>query len=127
MKDNIVGWFEIPVTDMDRAIAFYETVFDLRLQRRDLGVLQMALFPAVEGRGAAGSLVRHPDFYHPHREQGVLVYLNAPSGDLARELGRVAAAGGEVLQEKKQIAPGAGYMALFVDTEGNRLAMHSRH
>ena len=126
MKNNIVGWFEIPVSDMDRAIAFYQTVFAVELERRDLGVLQMALFPAIEGNGAAGSLVYFPDFYQPHEKSGPLLYFTPPSGDLANELGRVAAAGGKVLQEKKEIAPDVGYMGLFMDTEGNRLAIHSR-
>jgi predicted enzyme related to lactoylglutathione lyase len=126
MKNNIVGWFEIPVQNMDRAIKFYEEVFDIKIERQNLGPLEMGWFPWVEGGlGAAGSLVKHDDFYRPSTE-GTLIYFTPPSGDLKNELGRVVAAGGKVLQEKKLISEEIGYMGLFLDTEGNRLAIHSR-
>lgn len=57
---------------------------------------------------------------------GTLVYFTAFSGDLNNELGRVEKAGGKVLQEKTLIAEGYGQMALILDTEGNRIALHSR-
>ena len=126
MKNNVVGWFEIPVKDMDRAIAFYEAVFGFKMDRQQMGPLDMALFPAVEGgTGTQGSLVCFEDFYQP-QSNGVLVYFTAHSGDLTNELARVAEAGGQVLMEKKLIAEDVGFMGLFLDTEGNRLAMHSR-
>jgi predicted enzyme related to lactoylglutathione lyase len=123
---NIVGWFEIPVSDMDRAIRFYETVFGFRLSRNQLGPLDMAWFPWVEkSMGAGGSLVYMPEFYKPSPD-GVVVYFTAFSGDLANELSRVEEAGGKILQGKKQISEEHGYMALILDTEGNRVAVHSR-
>jgi len=62
MKNNVVGWFEIPVADMDRAIKFYETVFEFKIDRNQLGPLDMGWFPWVEnGLGSGGSLVYHPD------------------------------------------------------------------
>jgi len=126
MKNNMVGWFEIPVENMDRAITFYETVFDVKLERHAMGLLDMAWFPLVqEGGGSPGTLVRHPDYYKPS-QNGVLVYFTAHSGDLANELSRVEAAGGQVLQGKTQISEDHGYMALLIDTEGNRVALHSR-
>jgi len=65
LKHNIVGWFEIPVLDMDRAVRFYETVFEIKLDRRQLGPLEMAWFPWVEGgMGSSGSLVRS-EFHKP--------------------------------------------------------------
>ena len=125
-KNNVVGWFEIPTENMDRAVKFYETVFDFKLQREKMGELDMAWFPSnMEAYGSAGSLVYMPEFYKPSAD-GPLVYLTANSGDLATELGRVVAAGGQVLMEKKQISPEHGYMGLFLDSEGNRVAMHSR-
>jgi len=124
-KYNSVGWFEIPVADMERAIRFYEQVFDLKLSRQQVGQLEMAWFPWVgTGLGATGSLVFNKDFYKPSRE-GVLVYFIAPSGDLAAELSRVEAAGGEVLVPKKLIRADIGYMAVVLDSEGNRIALHS--
>ena len=126
MKNNVVGWFEIPVTNMERAMAFYEKVFDFNMDRNTMGPLDMAWFPWVtDGLGSGGSLVHYPASYKPTSD-GTLVYFTAHSGDLANELSRVEAAGGKVLQGKKQISPEYGYMALILDTEGNRIALHSR-
>jgi uncharacterized protein len=125
ISHNIVGWFEIPVTDMDRAIKFYEAVFEVKLTRQQMGGEDMAFFPWVEKTmGAGGGLVHHPEHYTPSAD-GVLVYFTAFSGDVSVELGRVEAAGGKVLLPKKLIAPEVGYMALFLDTEGNRIALHT--
>jgi predicted enzyme related to lactoylglutathione lyase len=125
-KSNIVGWFEIPVTNMDRAIKFYETVMNIKLSRNRMGPLDMAWFPWVEeGKGASGSLVSHPDHYKPSKD-GTLVYLTTQTGDLNDELSRVEKSGGKVIQPKTLIAEGYGYMAIFIDTEGNRMALHSR-
>ena len=126
MEYNAVGWFEIPVKDMDRAIKFYETIFEIKLDRNELGGLDMAWFPWRENAsGASGSLVMNDAFYTPSQE-GTLVYFNSLSGDLANELGKVEAAGGQVVAEKKLIKENVGYMGLFIDTEGNRIALHSR-
>ena len=123
---NFVGWFEIPVTDMDRAIRFYEKVFDIRMTRRKMGPLDMAWFPGVEQSiGSTGSLVCQPDHYKPSRD-GVLIYFTSFAGDVNVELSRAEIAGGKVLMEKKQISPEIGYMAVLEDTEGNRIALHAR-
>ena len=123
---NVVGWFEIPVTDMERAIKFYETVFAFKLSRQQMGSADMAWFPMVEeGRGTPGSLIYLPGAYTPSPE-GTLVYFTAFSGDLSEELSRVEGAGGKVLQEKTLITEEIGYMGIFLDTEGNRIAIHSR-
>ena len=124
--NNMVGWFEIPVSDMERAIRFYTEVFSVELQRNKLGELDMAWFPFEEkGLGCPGSLVCNSEFYKPS-EQGSLLYFTPRSGDLAIELGRVEAAGGKVLMPKKLISEDIGYMGLFLDSEGNRIAIHSR-
>jgi len=126
MKNNAVGWFEIPVSDMERAMVFYEKVLDLKMQRMQMGPLDMAWFPWTEtGAGSPGSLVYHADFYKPSTD-GVLIYLTAHSGDLNNELGRVEDAGGKVLQPKTKISDEYGFMALILDSEGNRVALHSR-
>lgn len=126
ISHNVVGWFELPVIDMERAMRFYETVFGFTLMRQELGPLDMAWFPWIEGSaGSAGSLVRHPEWYVP-AQTGVLIYFTAFSGDAAVELGRVDAAGGTVLQPKTLISDDIGYMGVFLDTEGNRVAIHSR-
>lgn len=126
MKNNVVGWFEIPVSDMGRAISFYETVLDLKIQRNQMGPLDMGWFSWKEdGLGSPGSLVYNEDFYQPS-ENGVLIYLTAHSGDLDNELARVETVGGKVIQPKTKISDDHGFMAVFVDSEGNRVALHSR-
>jgi predicted enzyme related to lactoylglutathione lyase len=126
MENNVVGWFEIPVKDMERAISFYEKVFGFQLERHQMGPLDMAWFPFYEeGSGSPGSLVHYPDAYQPSGD-GVLIYLTAKSGDLSNELAKIEKAGGKILQGKTQISEEYGYMALFTDSEGNRLALHSR-
>jgi uncharacterized protein len=125
LQSNVVGWFEIPVSDMDRAINFYETVFDFKLQREKLGELDMAWFPFGDLPGAPGSLVHNKQNYKPSSD-GVLIYFSSQSGDLNNELNRVVNAGGKILEKKKLISDDIGYMALVTDTEGNRIALHSR-
>ena len=123
---NIVGWFDIPVTNMDRAIKFYETVFDLKLSRNQMGPVDMAWFPWIDkGMGASGSLVYQKEFHKPSAE-GTMVYLTAFSGDLANELKKVSTEGGKVVVPKTLITEEIGYMGIFIDTEGNRVALHSR-
>ncbi len=126
MENNVVGWFEIPVENMDRAIAFYEKVLDLKLSRNKMGPLDMAWFPWLEDKpGSPGTLVHHPEYYKPSVD-GVLIYLTAHSGDLENELARVDAAGGKVIRPKTKISEDYGCMALIIDSEGNRIALHSR-
>jgi predicted enzyme related to lactoylglutathione lyase len=121
----MVGWIEIPVTDMDRAKAFYEAVFDIEIQVHPMGELIMGWFPYAQGKeGASGSLVKHPDFYRPSDTHGTVVYFS--SADVQTELDRVIGAGGSIIQPKTQISEDIGYMALFRDSEGNRIALHSR-
>lgn len=123
MARNLFGWIEIPVTDMERAKAFYESVFDVEISIHDLGGVIMGWFPFAEGKpGASGSLVQH-ETYKPSTTHGSVVYFSCR--DLATELGRVEAAGGTVLQDKTEIGGGHGFMGLFQDSEGNRIAVHS--
>ncbi|SDB24479.1 hypothetical protein SAMN03097699_0278 [Flavobacteriaceae bacterium MAR_2010_188] len=122
MKQNMVGWFEIPVDDMERAKNFYEAVFDLEIKLMDFGGLQMGWFPdRGEVRGATGILIKEKS-YKPSKE-GTLIYFSCEN--LQVELDRVKCAAGEILQDKTQISPENGYMAVFIDTEGNRIALHS--
>ena len=124
MKSVTVGWFEIPVQNMDRAIAFYEKVFDCKLDKNDMGDLVMAWFPRdQENLGAGGSLVYHKEFYAPSGHAGTLIYFSSENCEI--ELARVVEAGGSVQIPKKMIAPDIGYMGVFLDSEGNRIAVHS--
>jgi len=121
---NLLGWFEIPVNNMQRAIGFYEKVFQLKMVLKDFGPAKMAFFPMFDDKpGSSGSLVHYPDEYQSS-QSGVLIYFSSMSGDLNDELSRIEEAGGKIIKAKKLIAEDIGYMALFLDTEGNRIALH---
>ncbi|TND09318.1 MAG: glyoxalase [Bacteroidetes bacterium] len=120
MKKSWTNWFEIPAADFERAVKFYETIFDIQLAINDFGNLKMAIFPHEEG-GAA--ICWSPGWYNPGAG-GVTVYMDAEP-DLQVVLDRVEKAGGKIIQVKKLISPENGHMALFTDSEGNRMALHS--
>ena len=123
MEQNMVTWFEIPVSDMKRATDFYEKVFDIAISVQDFGGLQMGWFPHKGGAaGAMGCLIKN-DSYIPS-EEGALLYFY--SSDIETELKRIEAAGGIIRQSKTMISPEYGHMAVFIDTEGNRVALHSK-
>ncbi|GAB5399923.1 MAG: VOC family protein [Aureisphaera sp.] len=123
MKQNTFGWIEIPVTDMERASAFYEKVFDIKIEQVNFGGLKMGWFPnAGQVYGATGTLIQQESYIPSH--EGPLVYFN--SEDLQQELDRIEAAGGKILQPKTQISEEHGYMGVFEDSEGNRVALHSQ-
>jgi hypothetical protein len=120
---NTLNWFEVPVSDFDRAKKFYETVFNIQLYVMDFGGFKMGLFPATPGDGKLhGAICAGPE-YTPSKD-GALVYFNC-NPDLQAHLDRVEAAGGKILRPKTQISPEYGNMAIFLDSEGNRVAMHS--
>ena len=123
MDHNPFAWIEIPVTNMKRAITFYEKVFDITIKPVDFGGFKMGWFPYTENKpGATGTLIQQ-ETYVPS-EKGPLVYFY--SEDVSNELNRVESAGGKIYQEKTEISPEHGFMAAFIDTEGNRVALHSR-
>ena len=117
---HYVSWFEIPALNLLRAVGFYNYIYDIQMETTESGGYAMALFPADNGIGGAivvgeGSIPS---------ETGTLVYLNAGK-DLAPILGRVEKAGGRVILEKTLISKEDGCFALFIDTEGNKMALHS--
>lgn len=123
MNLNMVVWFEIPVSDMNRAKKFYETVFNIEINVVDFGGLLMGWFPdRGEVNGARGTLIKQ-ESYIPSQE-GTLVYF--ASENVQNELDRVEKAGGKIYQPKTQISPEHGFMGVFIDTEGNRVALHSQ-
>jgi predicted enzyme related to lactoylglutathione lyase len=123
---NVLNWFEIPVVDMDRACKFYSEVFGVNLESFDMTfdemTTTMAMFPYNPEAGeVGGSLVKTAD--HEPNMQGTLVYLNG-GDDLNTPLGKVESAGGKVIMPKVPIGEN-GFMAMFIDTEGNRIGFHS--
>lgn len=113
-------WFEIPATDLNRAKKFYDTIFEMDIQLVDFGGLKMGIFPH---NGVGAALCQH-EAYQPSETHGVLVHLNA-NPDLQNVLDRVEAAGGRIIRPKSPISDEFGFMALIIDSEGNRLGLHS--
>ena len=121
---NAISWFEIPTVDLDRAAKFYENIFDVKLIPMDTPNLKMRLFPIEDPMNIGGSLVHNKEFYKPSSTDGPLLYLNG-NPDVQIVLDRIEKAGGKILVPKTQISPEYGHMAVFLDTEGNRIALHS--
>jgi uncharacterized protein len=122
MQTHAIAWFEIPVTDFERARAFYSAIFAFEMPDMTMGPNRMGFLLHEQGRGVGGAIVQGPGCVPS--AQGTLAYLDA-GGDLATVLGRVAAAGGAIDVPKTAIAPGMGFYAVFRDTEGNRVGLHS--
>ena len=122
---NALNWFEIPAGDFERARKFYETICDVELQAvEDPTGRQTAMFPSDWQNGEIGGSIAAGEGSIPG-PVGTVVFLNADP-DLQAVLDRVEPAGGKVLMPKTPIAMGdAGHMAVFQDTEGNRVGLHS--
>ncbi len=119
---NTIAWFEVPVTDITRAMTFFENVFDTKLETMEMDDVKMAVFNSNGGPNVVhGALVQGPE-YTPSKT-GTMIYFHG-GDDLNTCLSRVNAAGGKVVKEKFPIGE-HGHCAMFMDTEGNMLAMHS--
>lgn len=121
---NAISWFEIPATDLDRAQKFYEAIFQLQLIQMDMPNIKMRMFPLDDMMGVGGALCDSGGFHKPSATDGPLVYLNG-NPDLQVILDRVVAAGGSIIVPKTEISPEYGYMGVFIDSEGNRIGLHS--
>jgi predicted enzyme related to lactoylglutathione lyase len=120
---NIINWFEVSVSDTARAKKFYETVFAIEMTQMEMMGMQMTFFPAENMNGkVSGALVQGP--YHKPSMDGAKLYFNGDP-DLSEALGRVEGAGGKITMPKTKINDEVGYMAFFIDSEGNGVAMHS--
>ena len=123
--DNAISWFEIPATDLTRATSFYETIFGITLQPMDMENIRMRMFPLTDMMtGVGGAVVESGGFHKPSLTDGPLIYLNG-NPDLQKILDKVDSAGGSVMVPKTQISAEYGYMAVIIDTEGNRIGLHS--
>lgn len=123
-ETNSLNWFEIPVTDLARAKHFYQVAFGIHMEEESMSGIEMAYFPyAPEGGKASGALAKS-DFHIPS-ENGAIIYLNA-NPDISPVLERIVAENGKILMPKTLINDQIGYMAFFLDTEGNRVSLHSK-
>jgi predicted enzyme related to lactoylglutathione lyase len=119
---NPVNWFEIPVTDLARAKAFYTKVLAVEIVESEMGPNKMGSFPMDrETFGSAGALIQG-DGYKPSHD-GTLVYINGDAIEPALEA--INASGGKTLLPRVSIGE-HGFVAHFEDTEGNRVALHER-
>lgn len=124
---NALNWFEIPVVDFERATRFYESIFATVFRREDgFPGSRMALFP-YEQPGVGGCLLWSEHAMQQRvapSEVGTRIYLNGGT-NLQTVLDRVEAAGGAIVVPKTAISPEIGYFAIFRDTEGNVVGLHS--
>lgn len=121
MKDNALNWFEIFVSDLPRARAFYEAILGAKMQDTGMECCEMAIFPYDNMKGVGGALTKMEGC--KPGAGGTLVYLNV-EGDLDGVISRISGAGGKIVKERFAIPP-HGFIALFEDTEGNTVGLHS--
>ncbi len=121
---NPIAWVEIPTKDLDRAMNFYTQVFGWDLKIDVDGPTKMSFLPFNPNVGnSSGALVKMGKFYKPATVAGPLVYLSC--ADILATEKRIVDAGGEIKINKTQISPEHGSMAVFIDSEGNRMALYS--
>jgi len=118
---HALSWFEIPATDFGRAKAFYEAVLGRPIEPMVMGPITMGFLSSDPG--AVGGAIVSGDGATPSM-QGTTVYLNG-GDDLAPMLARVEKAGGSIAVPKTEIGNDFGFFALFIDTEGNKVGLHS--
>jgi predicted enzyme related to lactoylglutathione lyase len=121
--ENLINWFEIPATDFIRSVSFYKQILQADIHETDMFGMKMGFMPA-DGANVSGAVVQG-EGYTPSSD-GALVYLNG-GNDLQTILSRVEGAGGTIIVPKTQISPEMGYFAMFIDTEGNKMALHSKN
>ena len=121
MPSNPVNWFEIYVNDMERAKHFYESVFDLKLEKMPTPDMEYWTFPMQDDRMGAGGALARMEGASP-APGGTLIYFSCE--DCAAEESRVEAAGGQVQRPKMPIGE-YGFISLVMDSEGNLIGLHS--
>lgn len=127
LHKHSISWFEIPTQDLVRAQKFYETIFDIEMFPLELPGFQMRIFPTNEQTQdtISGALVKTAEgFYNNSETHGTLIYLNA-NPNVQSVINKVEEAGGKILVPKTQISEEHGFMGIIVDTEGNRIGLHS--
>ena len=119
--NNLISIVEIPASDFSRAVTFYQAILGMTIEEIEMDGNQMGIWPNEEGTVNV-VLVKGND-YKPTTD-GAVLYLNA-GNDLQPTLDKVAQNGGQVIVPKTEISPEMGFFALFIDTEGNKLGLHS--
>ncbi len=125
MSHNVIHWFEIPVLNNLRAKNFYEKILQINMETAIFDGIEMTFFPSnpIDNQSVSGALVRSP--MHIPSMYGTIIYLTAtPNIQTVLEL--IPQAGGKVLMPKTYINDAVGYMAFFIDSEGNKVGLHSK-
>jgi predicted enzyme related to lactoylglutathione lyase len=123
---NALNWFEIPAKDVKRAKNFYESVFNMKMDDMpEMMGMKMANFPTEMGNGKVSGALVESQMHKPSTD-GAVVYLNANPA-IQTVLDRIEKHGGKVVMPKTQITPEIGYMAFFVDSEGNKVGLHAQN
>ena len=119
--ENLINWFEIPAKDFKRATGFYHEILGVEIHETEMFGTKMGFLPS-DGKNVSGAIVQGDDV-NPSMD-GVTIYLNGGE-NLQVFLDRVEPNGGKIMVPKTQISPEMGYFAMFMDTEGNKMALHS--
>jgi len=118
---SLISMFEIPATDISRAVNFYQAILDINIEKMEISGMEMGIFP-YEEQVVTGILMKS-EGYKPSAD-GVTVYLNGED-NLQTILDKVEKNGGKILMPKTAHADESGFFALFLDTEGNKLGLNS--
>lgn len=121
--ENLINWFEIPAKDFTRAVSFYKAILGVEIKESEMFGTKMGFFPN-DGTNVSGAIVEGKD-YKPSTD-GILAYLNGGK-DLQTILNNVETNNGHIIVPKTQISPEMGYFGMFIDTEGNKMAVHSKN
>lgn len=120
---NMINWFEIPVSDFERAKKFYETIFGIQLHEQVMGPLRMGFFPFEMDKPGVSGAICLGEGYVP-TDHGVVIYLNADR-IIDEVIGRISGAGGNVILPKQLVTEEIGHISLFIDSEGNKVGLHA--
>jgi uncharacterized protein len=120
---NLVSIIEIPTADLKRAINFYKSILAVNIEEAEMDGVKMGILPSENG--TVNVVLANGSDYIP-TTNGSVIYLNG-GDNLQTVLDKVVPNGGKIIVPKTQISPEMGFFALFTDTEGNKLGLHSKN
>lgn len=118
---NLISIIEIPTSDFSRAVTVYQAILGINIEEMEMGKVKMGMFPN-EGQEIFVQLIHGSD-YKPSGD-GTIAYLNG-GNDLQEVVSKIEANGGKIIVPKTEIGPEMGFYAMFRDSEGNKLGLHS--